>query len=214
MQSFVYVSPVKLKKIEFILITMASHIDSDILSDRVEFKIFAAEKHLNNLQEIQSYHLDAQKVDPAIRMEIEIDCFLAQILGTLDCLLLLINTKLELGIASERVDLATIQSALNARTKNIGLLTDMHQASAHNGWLWVLKEFRNLTMQRPSKDAQYLLFDDIVSSTADSQSETIRPSDESINKNLIRYFQQSLQRVRELVNSIRMRAYAKVDIDK
>jgi len=205
LQSFVYISPVKLKKIEFILITMAYHIDSDILSDRVEFKIFAAEKHLNNLQEIQSYHLDAQKVDPAIRMEIEIDCFLAQILGTLDCLLLLINTKLELGIASERVDLATIQSALNARTKNIGLLTDMHQASAHNGWLWVLKEFRNLTMQRPSKDAQYLLFDDIVSSTADSQSETIRPSDESINKNLIRYFQQSLQRVRGLVNSIRMK---------
>jgi len=205
LQSFVYISPVKLKKIEFILITMASHIDSDILSDRVEFKIFAAEEHLNNLQEIQSYHLVAQKVNPAIQMEIEIDCFLAQILGTLDCLLLLINTKLELGIASERVDLATIQSALNARTKNIGLLTDMHQASAHNGWLWVLKEFRNLTMQRPSKDAQYLLFDDIVSSTADSQSETIRPSNESINKNLIRYFQQSLQRVRELVNSIRMK---------
>ena len=184
---------------------MASYIDSDILLDRVEFKIFAAEEHLKNLQEIQSYHMDAQKVDPAIRMEIEIDCFLAQILGTLDCLLLLINTKLELGIASERVDLATVQSALNARTKNIGLLTDMHQASAHNGWLWVLKEFRNLTMQRPSKDAQYLLFDDNVSSTKDSQSETIRPSDESINKNLICYFQQSLQRVRELVNSIRMK---------
>jgi hypothetical protein len=201
----VFIGPVKLKKIEFILITMASYIDSDILLDRVEFKIFAAEEHLNNLQEIQSYHLDAQKVDPAIRMEIEIDCFLAQILGTLDCLLLLINTKLELGIASERVDLATVQSALNARTKNIGLLTDMHQASEHNAWLWVLKEFRNLTMQRPSKDAQYLLFDDIGSSTKDYQSETIRPSDESINKNLIRYFQQSLQRVRELVNSIRMK---------
>lgn len=101
---------------------MVSYIDSDILLDRVEFKIFSAEEHLKYLQEIQSYHLDAQKVDPAIRMEIEIDCFLAQILGTLDCLLLLINTKLELGIASERVDLATVQSALNARTKNIGCL--------------------------------------------------------------------------------------------
>jgi hypothetical protein len=184
---------------------MASYIDSDILLDRVEFKIFAAEEHLNNLQEIQSYHLVAQKVNPAIQMEIEIDCFLAQILGTLDCLLLLINTKLELGIASERVDLATIQSALNARTKNIDLLTDMYQASAHNGWLWVLKEFRILTMQRPSKDARYLLFGDIVSSTKDYQSETIQPSDEYINKNLIRYFQQSLQRVKELVNSIRMK---------
>lgn len=184
---------------------MASYIDSDILLDRVEFKIFAAEERLNNLQEIQSYHLVAQKVNPAIRMEIEIDCFLAQILGTLDCLLLLINTKLELGIASERVDLATIQSALNARTKNIDLLTDMHQASAHNGWLWVLKEFRILTMQRPSKDAQYHLFGDIVSSTKDYQSETIRPSDQYMIKNLIRYFQQSLQRVKELVNSIRMK---------
>ena len=184
---------------------MASYIDSDILLDRVEFKILAAKEHLNNLQEIQSRNLDAQKVNPVIRMEIEIDCFLAQLLGTLDCLLLLINTKLELGIAPERVDLATIQSALNARTKNIGLLTDMHQASAHNGWLWVLKEFRNLTMQRPSKDAQYLLFDDKISSTKDYQNVTIRPSDEYINKNLIRYFQQSLQRVRELVNSVRMK---------
>jgi hypothetical protein len=184
---------------------MASNIDSDLLLDRVEFKIFAAEEHLNSLQEIQSNHPGTQKVDLAIRMEIEIDCFLAQLLGTLDCLLLLINTKLELGIASERVDLATIQSALNARTKNIGLLTDMHQASAHNGWLWVLKEFRNLTMQRPSKDAQYLLFDVINSSTRDYQGKTILPSDEPINKNLIPYFQQSLQRVRELVNSIRMK---------
>lgn len=182
---------------------MASYIDSDKLLDRVEFKIFAAEERLNNLQEIQSYHLVAQKVNPAIRMEIEIDCFLAQILGTLDCLLLLINTKLELGIASNRVDLATIQSALNARTKNISLLTDMNRASAHNGWLWVLKEFRNLTMQKPSKDAQYLLIDDIPTSAKDYQNETIQPSDEFINKNLIRYFQQSLQRVRELVNSIR-----------
>ena len=184
---------------------MAFKFDSNLLLDRVEFKIFAAEKHLNNLKEIELNFPNIEKIDAAIQMELEIDCFLAQLLGTLDCLLLLINTKLELGIASERVDLATVQSALNARTKNIGLLTDMHQASAHNGWLWVLKEFRNLTMQRPSKDAQYLLFDDIVSSTKDSQSETIRPSDESINKNLIRYFQQSLQRVRELVNSIRMK---------
>lgn len=190
-------------KIECILITMASKIDSDLLSDRVEFKIFAAQQHLTNLKEIQLEYADAHEIHPVIQLEMEIDCFLAQILGTLDCLLLLINTKLELGIASNRVDLATIQSALNARTKNISLLTDMNRASAHNGWLWVLKEFRNLTMQKPSKDAQYLLIDDIPTSAKDYQNETIQPSDEFINKNLIRYFQQSLQRVRELVNSIR-----------
>lgn len=181
---------------------MTSKIDPDLLLDRVEFKIFAAQQHLTNLQEIQSKPEESHEIHPLIQMEMEIDCFLSQILGTLDCLLVLINTKLELGIASKRVDLATVQSALNARTKNISLLTDMDQASAHNGWLWILKEFRNLTMQKPSKDAQYLLIGDNNIATKNYQNETIQPSDEFINKDLIRYFQQSLQRVRELVNAI------------
>jgi hypothetical protein len=179
--------------------------NSDLLLDRVEFKIFAANEHLNNLQEIHSNHPVAPSVDPSLIREMEIDCFLAQILGALDCLLMLINSRLELGIASKRVDLATIQSALNARTKNIGLLTDMHQASAYDGWLWVLKEFRNLTMQRPTKDAQYFLFGDTTKSSRDNQNETIRASEEFINKDLIRYFQQSLKQVRDLVNSIRVK---------
>jgi hypothetical protein len=179
--------------------------DSDLLLDRVEFKIFAANEHLNNLQEIQSNHPDTQKIDTALKREMEIDCFLAQILGTLDCLLMLINSRLELGIESERIDLATIQSALSARTKNISLLTEMHQASTYDGWLWVLKEFRNLTMQRPSKDVQYFLFGDTIRSTKDYQNDTIRSSEEFINKDLIRYFQQSLKQVRQLVNSIRVK---------
>ena len=179
--------------------------DSELLLDRVEFKIIAANEHLNNLQEIQSNHPDSRGIDSALKWEMEIDCFLVQLLGTLDCLLVLINSKLELGIESERVDLATIQSALNARTKNIGLLTDMHQASAYDGWLWVLKEFRNLTMQMPTIDAQYILFGDNPNSSRDYQNEAIRTSEEFINKNLIRYFQQSLKQVRNLVNSIRVK---------
>ncbi|HEY7695375.1 MAG TPA: hypothetical protein VH797_04675 [Nitrososphaeraceae archaeon] len=179
--------------------------DSDLLLDRVEFKIIAANEHLNNLREIQSRNPDARGLDSALKWEMEIDCFLVQLLGTLDCLLMLINSKLELGIESERVDLATIQSALNARTKNISLLTDMHQASAYDGWLWVLKEFRNLTMQRPSKDAQYFLFGVTSRSTRDYQNENTGSSDEFVNKNIIRYFQQSLKQVRDLVNSIRVK---------
>jgi hypothetical protein len=143
---------------------MATKFNSNLLLDRVEFKIFAAEKHLNNLKELELNFPNMEKIDVAIQMELEIDCFLAQLLGSLDCLLLLINTRLELGIASGKVDIATIQSALNARTKNIGLLTDLHQASEHNSWLWILKEFRNQTMQRPSKEVQDLLFEDITTS--------------------------------------------------
>jgi hypothetical protein len=113
--------------------------------------------------------------------------------------LTLINTRLELGIAIGKVDQATIQSALNARTKNISLLTELSQASQHNGWLWVLKEFRDQTMQRPSKEAQAVLFDDRTTSI------TSKDPKELINKNLVLYFQQSVNRVRELVNNVRMK---------
>ena len=184
---------------------MASKSDSNLLLDRVEFKIFAAEKHLNNLKEFELNFPNIEKIDVAIQMELEIDCFLAQLLGSLDCLLLLINTRLELGIASGKVDIATIQSALNARTKNISLLTDLHQASEHNSWLWILKEFRNQTMQRPSREVQDLLFEDTTTTLKENLNRSIRTSDKYINKNTIRYFQQSVNRVRELVKSIRMK---------
>ncbi|MFN2434247.1 MAG: hypothetical protein ABR515_02615 [Nitrososphaeraceae archaeon] len=182
---------------------MASKFDSNLLLDRVEFKIFAAEKHLNNLKEIELNFPNIEKIHAAIQMELEIDCFLAQLLGTLDCLLLLINTRLDLGIDSGKVDIATVQSALNARTKNISLLTDLHQASEHNSWLWILKEFRNQTMQIPSKEVQDLLIEDMTLSIKEGLNISIRTSDEYINKNTIHYFQQSVNRVRELVNSIR-----------
>jgi hypothetical protein len=109
-----------------------------------------------------------------------------------------------LGIDSGKVDIATIQSALNARTKNISLLTDLHQASEHNSWLWVLKEFRNQSMQRPSKEVQDLLFEDMTASAKEGLNISIRTSD-VYNKNTIHYFQQSVNRVRELVNSIRVK---------
>ena len=182
---------------------MASKFDSNLLLDRVEFKIFAAEKHLNNLKEIELNFPNIEKIHADIQMELEIDCFLAQLLGTLDCLLLLINTRLDLGIDSGKVDIATVQSALNARTKNISLLTDLHQASEHNSWLWILKEFRNQTMQIPSKEVQDLLIEDMTPSIKEGLNISIRTSDEYISKNTIHYFQQSVNRIRELVNSIR-----------
>jgi hypothetical protein len=184
---------------------MASKFDSNLLSDRVEFKIFAAEKHLNNLKELEVNFPNIERIDGTIEMEFEIDCFLAQLLGSLDCLLLLINTRLELGIDSGKVDIATIQSALNSRTKNISLLTNLHQASEHNNWLWILKEFRNQIMQRPSKEVQDLLFEDMTTTIKEDLNLSIRSSDKYINKNTIRYFQQSVKRDRELVKSIRMK---------
>src|SRR3546814_11319371 len=111
---------------------MASKFDSNLLLDRVEFKIFAAEKHLTNLKEFELNFPNIEKNDVAIQMELEIDFFLAQLLGSLDCLLLLINTTLEMGIASGNVKIATRQSTLNDRTKNIRLIQNLKKESEQN----------------------------------------------------------------------------------
>ena len=60
-------------------------------------------------------------------------------------------------------------------------------------------------MQRPSKEVQDLLFEDMTTSIKEGPNMSIRTSDKYINKNTIRYFQQSVNRVRELVNSIGMK---------
>ena len=183
---------------------MHSQFDSDLLRDRVEFKLYAAETHLKNLKEIQLNYPNLEEDNPSVQVELEIDCFLAQVLGAVDCLLILINIRLELGIATGKVDVATVQSALNARTKNISLLTELHQALEHERWLWTLIEFRNHTMQWPSMEAQALVFDDKTTTIKSlHQSKPKQDSTAHMDKNLIAFFEQSVKRLRELINTIR-----------
>ena len=185
---------------------MHSQFDSDLLTDRIEFKLYAAEAHLKNLKEIQSNYPNLEDDNPLLQVELEIDCFLIQVLGAVDCLLILINTRLELGIATGKVDVATVQSALNARTKDISLLTELHQALEHDRWLWTLIEFRNQTMQRPSMEAQALVFNDKSTTiTTLHQSKSKLNSTTFVDKNLIAFFEQSAKRLRELINTIRMK---------
>lgn len=185
---------------------MHSRFDSDQLRDRVEFKLYAAETHLKNLKEIQLNYLNLEDENLSVQVELEIDCFLAQVLGAMDCLLILINTRLELGIATGKVDVATVQSALNARTKNISLLTELHQSLEHDRWLWTIMEFRNQMMQRPSMEAQALVFDDKTTAiTSLHQSKPKKDFTAFIDKNLIAFFEQSVQRLTDLINTIRMK---------
>ncbi len=196
---------------------MAFIFDSSLLADRVKFKIFAAQLHLKKLQEIKLDESNVDKIDPRVELELEIDCFLLQTLGAVDCLLMLINSRLDLGISKEKVDLATIQSALNAGTKNISLLTELHEALEYNSWLWILREFRNQTMQNPSKQVQDFLLEDGANSTwskeqnkanstwSKEQNKSAGNHNDYINKNLIAYFGRSLVRVSELIETIRMK---------
>ncbi len=169
---------------------MSSGNDSNgILLGRVEFKLYAAEHHLNDLILLEDKYSDISKDGASIQVEVEIDCFLAQIVAAIDALLIQINNELDLGIANEKVDLSTLQSALNAKTKDIDLLSELHKASDHGNWFWLLRELKNRTMYRSILRRKKLKF-------------TLNVGD-YVDKDLIQYFQDSIGNVRSLVNTIR-----------
>jgi len=82
-----------------------------LLNDRVEFKLYAAEQHLDRLKEIENAYGDIAKNNARIEVEMEVDCFYSQLVGAVDSLLFQINDKLDLGIPVNRVNFADVQSA-------------------------------------------------------------------------------------------------------
>jgi hypothetical protein len=159
--------------------------------DRVEFKLSAAHFHLNNLISLQDKFVDNNMNDNVSnqQIEVEIDCFLAQIIAAIDALLVQINNDLGLGIGIEKVDLSTVQSALNAKTKDIDLLSELHRASDYNNWMWLLRKLRNET-----------LYKNLMS--GNRQKLTLK-LDENVDMELVEYFEKALQSVRALVSGIR-----------
>jgi len=159
--------------------------------DRVEFKLSAAHFHLNNLISLQDKFVDNNLNDNVSnqQIEVEIDCFLAQIIAAIDALLVQINNDLGLGIGIEKVDLSTVQSALNAKTKDIDLLSELHRALDYNNWMWLLRKLRNET-----------LYKNLMS--GNRQKLTLK-LDENVDMELVEYFEKALQSVRALVSGIR-----------
>ena len=76
----------------------------------------------------------------------EIDCFLSQVVGAVDSLLYLINSRLDLGVRENHVTFQDVQSALSAKTKQIGLLAELDQARQSGNWYSLLSELRNQSM--------------------------------------------------------------------
>jgi hypothetical protein len=180
-----------------------------LLDDRVEFKLYAAEQHLNRLKEIENVYGDIAKYNARIEVEMEVDCFLSQLVGAVDSLLFQINDRLDLGIPTERVNFANVQSALSAKTKKIDLLSPLDRARQHGNWYYMLSELRNQLVYRtflkkvipihdfPPKRLQVRFLNVL-------QEFEGNPSDDIImDMEVIQYLEKSLQQVRELIFSIR-----------
>ena len=179
-----------------------------LLNDRVEFKLYAAEQHLNRLKEIENAYGDIAKDNARIEVEMEADCFLSQLVGAVDSLLFQINDRLDLGIPTDRVNFANVQSALSAKTKKIDLLSPLDGARQHGNWYYMLSELRNQLVYRtflkkaipvhafPQKPRQVRFLNVLREFEGN-------PFGHIMDMEIIQYLEKSLHQVRELIFSIR-----------
>ena len=179
-----------------------------LLNDRVEFKLYAAEQHLNRLKEIENAYGDIAKDNARIEVEMEADCFLSQLVGAVDSLLFQINDRLDLGIPTDRVNFSDVQSALSAKTKKIDLLSPLDRARQHGNWYYMLSELRNLLVYRtflkkaipvhafPQKPRQVRFLNVLREFEGN-------PFGHIMDMEIIQYLEKSLHQVRELIFSIR-----------
>lgn len=175
-----------------------------LVDDRAEFKLYAAEQHLDRLREIENLYGDIARDDVRVEVEMEVDCFLSQAVGAVDALLFQINHRLELGLSPDRVNFAYVQSALSAKTKRIDLLSELDTARQQGSWYYLLSELRNRSFH-----GTFLKKVEFTGSAPDEvrllkiRRQEGEPADRVIDMGLIPYLEKSLQQVRDLVSSVR-----------
>jgi len=187
-----------------LIMTLSSDGDSlsKFLSDRVGFKLYACQRHLKNLKNIESKYENLASANVRLGAEIEIDCLLSQMIGTVDSLLIEINDKLELGISIDKVEIVAVLSGLLAKTKKIELLEDLDNASQYGNWYWLVQQLRNYSFHSsliliPANSTRLYLPRMSTSSVSDSTSIEFIP-----------YLEQSLNNLKKLIENIRMKELA------
>jgi hypothetical protein len=178
-----------------------------ILYDRVEFKLYSASYHLKEIKKLKENHAGIHDDMPSVHLEMEIDCFLSQIYGSIDALLVLINNELKLGFTINEVNRSNVKSKLEAIGR-IDLLAELEEALQSGNWLSSLYELRNQSVHREKLRMmrEYDAFTDQahVYISKKQREMSLNPSD-YMSIELVRYFEQSLENVKELVNTIRMK---------
>ena len=180
-----------------------------LLNDRVEFKLYAAEQHLNRLKEIENVYGHIAKDNARIEVEMEVDCFLSQLIGAVDSLLYQINDKLDLAIPIDQVNFANVQSALSAKTKKIDLLSPLDTARQHGNWYYMLNELKNQLVNRTFLK-KIIHVQDLTPKplqvrflNTEREAGEVNLFDHVMDMEVIQYLERSLQQVREIIFSIR-----------
>ena len=112
----------------------------ELITNRIEFKFYAACKHLSHLKDLEANGETIAKNESRVKYEIEMEDLLSHLIGSLDSLLFRMNVKLGLGIDPKKVVLRTVNEKLDAKGRK-DILQDLNVLLDPNlypkSWLYI-----------------------------------------------------------------------------
>jgi hypothetical protein len=177
------------------MIEMSNTTAKALLEDRIEFKFYAAEKHLQILSEMQAKGKTPNNSDGRIDWELEIEELLFHLIGTMDCLLIRINERLKLGLEIRKVTAINVCKKLRLKKRNdlIKELWDLvNPNNPVRSWLKILIDLRNTSTHRSIINVNFAGGNTHITFVEDLKSDL----------EIIPYLDDRIQRMRDLIDNI------------
>jgi hypothetical protein len=166
----------------------------ELIENRIKFKLYAAEHHLKNLEALEQENEIILRFEGRVKWEIEVECFLSQLVGLRDAILFRINDKMGLKLKKTQVKFTNIKIILNALNKRTLLETIKVFGDKHD-WFSVLKELRNQSTHRELTNVR------IKPDTSEAKVYIITDSPTELE--VIPYLEDSLRKMKDLIEHIK-----------
>ncbi len=177
------------------MIEMSNTTAKALLEDRIEFKFYAAEKHLQILSDMQAKGKTPNNSDGRIDWELEIEELLFHLIGTMDCLLIRINERLKLGLEIRKVTAINVCKKLRLKKRNDLIKELWDLVNPHNpvhSWLKILTDVGNTAAYRSIINVSFVGGNLHITFVEDPKSQL----------EIIPYLDDRIQRMRELIDNI------------
>lgn len=166
-----------------------------LLENRIEFKFYAAEKHLQLLSDMEAKGESPNNSVGRLNWELEIEELLFHLIGAMDCLLLRINERLKLGLEVRKVTAINVCKKLRLKKRNDLIKELWDLVNPHNpvhSWLKILTDLRNTGTHRSIINVSFAGGDTRITFIEDPKSDL----------ELIPYLDDRIQRMRDLIDNI------------
>ena len=166
-----------------------------LLENRIEFKFYAAEKHLQALTDMQAKGETPNNSVGRLNWELEIEELLFHLVGAMDCLLVRINDRLNLGLENSKVNAINVCKKLRLKKRNDLIKELWYLLNPHNrvrSWLKILTDLRNTGTHRTIINISFAGGNMNITFVEDPQADS----------DIIPYLEDHIQRMRDLIDNI------------